>query len=119
MSLSGLVPGLRYCRQRFPAVAANLARRSWWTVEDVLKLPLIPAPSLQLFTLAIQARAFMFVSLGFQSNDRPGALLPAHLDMASRSLVFFSLVSGSILAHHICPVYLFAVPADFCDSIPY
>jgi len=43
-SLSVLIPGLRKYRQRSPAQAANLASKLW-TIEVVLKLPLIPAPS--------------------------------------------------------------------------
>jgi len=43
-SLSILIPGLRKYRQRSPAIAANLTSKIW-TVEDVLKLPLIPTPS--------------------------------------------------------------------------
>jgi IS1 family transposase len=43
-ALSVLIPGLRKYRQRSPAQAANLTSKLW-TVEDVLKLPLIPAPS--------------------------------------------------------------------------
>jgi len=43
-SLSILIPGLCKYRQSSPAQAANLASKLW-TVEDVLKLPLIPVPS--------------------------------------------------------------------------
>ena len=43
-SLSVPIPGLRRCRQRSPALAANLTNKLW-SVEDMLKLPLIPAPS--------------------------------------------------------------------------
>ena len=43
-SLSVLIPGLRKYRQRSPAIAANLTSKLW-TVDDVLKLPLIPTPS--------------------------------------------------------------------------
>jgi len=43
-SLSLPVPGLRKYRQRSPAQAAHLASRLW-SVEDVLKLPLIPVPT--------------------------------------------------------------------------
>lgn len=42
--LSVPVPGLRKYRQHSPVVAANLVSRLW-TVEDVLKLPLMPVPS--------------------------------------------------------------------------
>jgi hypothetical protein len=43
-SLSILIPGLRKCQPRSPAQAANLTGKLW-TVEDVLKLPLIPVPT--------------------------------------------------------------------------
>ena len=43
-SLSILIPGLRKHQQRSPAQAANLTSKLW-TVEDVLKLPLIPVPT--------------------------------------------------------------------------
>jgi IS1 family transposase len=43
-SLSILIPGLHKYRQRSPAQAANLTSKLW-TVEDVLKLPLIPVPT--------------------------------------------------------------------------
>ena len=43
-SLVPPVPGFRKYRQRSTAIAANLANELW-TVEDVLKLSLIPAPS--------------------------------------------------------------------------
>ncbi len=43
-SLSILIPGLRKYRPRSPAQAAHLASKLW-TVQDVLKLPLIPVPS--------------------------------------------------------------------------
>lgn len=43
-SLSILVPGLRKSRPRSPALAANLTPKLW-SVQEVLKLPLRPAPS--------------------------------------------------------------------------
>jgi IS1 family transposase len=43
-SLSILIPGLRKYQQRSPAQAANLTSKLW-TVEDVLKLPLILVPT--------------------------------------------------------------------------
>jgi IS1 family transposase len=43
-SLAVPIPGLRKHRQRSPALAANLTTKLW-SVEDVLKLPLRPAPS--------------------------------------------------------------------------
>ena len=43
-SLALPIPGLRKYRQRSPAQAANLAS-NLWTVEEVLKLPLIPVPT--------------------------------------------------------------------------
>ena len=43
-SLSVPIPGLRKHRQRSPAQATNLTSKLW-TVEDVLKLPLIPVPT--------------------------------------------------------------------------
>jgi len=43
-SLSVLIPGLRKYRQRSPAQAANLTSKLW-TVDEVLKLPLMPVPS--------------------------------------------------------------------------
>ncbi|MBL7163078.1 MAG: hypothetical protein ISS57_10760 [Anaerolineales bacterium] len=43
-SLAVPIPGLRKHRQRSPALAANLTTKLW-SVQDVLKLPLMPAPS--------------------------------------------------------------------------
>jgi len=40
-SLALPIPGLRKHRQRSPALAANLTSKLW-SVEDILKLPLMP-----------------------------------------------------------------------------